>query len=97
MLVDMALTQGFRNHLNFCSKRNYKLKIVMNIWAVGLDYYMLGSYTMEITAEREREREREQKKGNNIIIKKERVSNTHTLPIDAAMRKQSAECRQSPS
>ena len=53
MLVDMALTQGFRNHLNFCSKRNYKLKIVLNIWAVGLDYYMLGSYTMEITAERE--------------------------------------------
>ena len=55
MLVDMALTQGFRNHLNFCSKRNYKLKIVMNIWAVGLDYYMLGSYTIEITAGRERE------------------------------------------
>ena len=55
MLVDMALTQGFRNHLNFCSKRNYKLKIVLNVWAVGLDYYMLGSYTIEITAGRERE------------------------------------------
>merc|ERR1712018_357204 len=70
MLVDMALTQGFtfRNHLNFCSKCNYNLKIVMNIWAVGLDYYMLGSYTMEITAEREQVNERDQynKKGKSL-------------------------------
>ena len=74
--MDMALTQGvrFRNHLNFCSKCNYNLKIVMNIWAVGLDYYMLGSYTMEITAERE------QMKGINTI-KKERVYHTHTQRI----------------
>ena len=58
----------------------------MSIFAVWFNYYMLGSDTMEIPAERGRER----KKGNNIIIKKERVSDTHThtLPIDAAMHKQ---------
>ena len=72
--MDMALTQGFRfrNHLNFCSKCNYNLKIVMNIWAVGLDYYMLGSYTMEITAERE------QMKGINTIKKGKSLYHTHT-------------------
>ena len=72
--MHMALTQGFRNHLNFCSKRNYKLKIVMNIWAVGLDYYMLGSYTIEITAGRERE----QMKGINTIKKGKSLYHTHT-------------------
>ena len=44
----------------------------MSMWAVGFNYYMLGSDTMEITGERERE----QKKGDNII-KKEIVSTTH--------------------
>ena len=72
--MDMALTQGFRNHLNFCSKRNYKLKIVMNIWAVGLNYYMLGSDTMEITAERERAKERDQYNKK----RKESLPHTHT-------------------
>ena len=82
--MHMALTQGFRNHLNFCSKRNYKLKIVMNIWAVGLDYYMLGSYTIEITAGRERE----QMKGINTIKKGKSLYHTHTHSAT------SAECRQ---
>ena len=46
----------------------------MSMWAVGFNYYMLGSDTMEITAERERE----QKKGDNMI--KKGNSFYHTLP-----------------